>query len=124
MFPLEDFIFHMNFKQSFYGMRALSTGVVLELPLCEVRELVSCNTHCRYEEAVLMFEGEFHKKWCLGGKLLGLPIGANHRQESTWKPVIESLKRKLSVWTGKHLYFGGRIMLINSVLASLPLYFF
>jgi hypothetical protein len=62
MFPLEDFIFHMNFKQSFYGMRALSTGVVLELPLCEVRELVSCNTHCRYEEAVLMFEGEFHKK--------------------------------------------------------------
>jgi hypothetical protein len=66
----------------------------------------------------------FTKKWCLGGKLLGLPIGANHRQESTWKPVIESVKRKLSAWTGKHLSFGGRIMLINSVLASLPLYFF
>jgi hypothetical protein len=30
-----------------------------------------------------MFEGEFHKKWCLGGKLMGLPIGANHRQLST-----------------------------------------
>jgi hypothetical protein len=25
---LEDFLFYMNFKQSFYGMSALTTGVV------------------------------------------------------------------------------------------------
>jgi hypothetical protein len=51
-------------------------------------------------------------------------IGANHRSASTWRLVDEALKRKLSVWKGKHLYFGGRVTLINSVLASLPLYFF
>jgi len=50
-------------------------------------------------------------------------IGANHRSASTWKLVDEGLKRKLLVWKGKHLSFGGRVTLINSVLASLPLYF-
>ncbi|AES69482.1 hypothetical protein MTR_3g030510 [Medicago truncatula] len=27
-------------------------------------------------------------------------IGANHRSVSTWKPVVEELKRKLSIWEG------------------------
>lgn len=34
------------------------------------------------------------------------------------------MKKRLSKWKGRHLSFGGRIILIQSVLSSLPLYFF
>ncbi|CAJ2642215.1 unnamed protein product [Trifolium pratense] len=57
-------------------------------------------------------------------KLLGIPVGANSRRQATWKPIIESMKKRLSSWIGRNLSIGGRVTLINSVLSSLPLYFF
>ncbi|PNX89544.1 ribonuclease H, partial [Trifolium pratense] len=57
-------------------------------------------------------------------KFLGLPVGANPRRLNTWKPVVESMLKRLSGWNGRHLSIGGRVTLINSVLSSLPLYFF
>ncbi|GKU94711.1 hypothetical protein SLEP1_g8164 [Rubroshorea leprosula] len=55
-------------------------------------------------------------------KYLGMPLGANPRRIDTWKPLIETFRRKLSVWKGKFLSLGGRITLINSVLSSLPVF--
>jgi hypothetical protein len=57
-------------------------------------------------------------------KFLGIPVGSNPRRRETWKPVVEAMSKKLSTWTSRHLSMGGRITLINSVLASMPLYFF
>ncbi|PNX80406.1 cysteine-rich receptor-like protein kinase, partial [Trifolium pratense] len=57
-------------------------------------------------------------------KFLGIPVGANPRRRETWRPVVEAMSKRLSSWCGRHLSYGGRITLINSVLASLPLYFF
>jgi hypothetical protein len=57
-------------------------------------------------------------------KFLGIPVGSNPRRRETWKPVVEAMSNKLSTWTSRHLSMGGRITLINSVLASMPLYFF
>lgn len=54
-------------------------------------------------------------------KFLGLPIGANPRRVSTWQPVIDRIRKKLTSWKGRRLSLGGRIVLINSVLSSLPL---
>nr|KYP35531.1 Putative ribonuclease H protein At1g65750 family [Cajanus cajan] len=54
---------------------------------------------------------------------LGLPIGANHRMISTWHPVIEKVKKRLSRWKCTTLSFGGRIALLKSVLHSIPIYF-
>jgi hypothetical protein len=34
------------------------------------------------------------------------------------------MKKRLSTWNGRILSIGGRIILINSILSSLPLYFF
>jgi hypothetical protein len=34
------------------------------------------------------------------------------------------MKKRLNNWNGRHLSIGGRVSLINSVLSSLPLYFF
>jgi len=56
-------------------------------------------------------------------KFLGLPVGSNPRRCSTWKPVIENLQKMLSNWKGKHLSMGGRVVLLNVVLSSIPLYF-
>ncbi|XP_058725516.1 uncharacterized protein LOC131596794 [Vicia villosa] len=37
---------------------------------------------------------------------LGLPVGANHRRKTTWKPIFTKLSRKLAAWQGKHLSLG------------------
>jgi hypothetical protein len=57
-------------------------------------------------------------------RFLGIPVGANPRRRATWIPIIESMKKRLSTWNGRILSIGGRVTLINSVLSSLPLYYF
>ncbi|XP_019465331.1 PREDICTED: uncharacterized protein LOC109363522 [Lupinus angustifolius] len=57
-------------------------------------------------------------------KFLGIPVGANPRRISTWGPVIEVFKKKLSFWQQKLISFAGRVTLLKSVLSSLPIYFF
>jgi hypothetical protein len=47
---------------------------------------------------------------------LGLPVGANPRRVSTWEPLLESIRKRLGVWGNKFVSFGGRIVLLNSVL--------
>lgn len=57
-------------------------------------------------------------------KFLGVPVGANPRLRSTWQPIIDSIKARLNSWKSRQLSIGGRVTLINSVLASLPLFLF
>jgi hypothetical protein len=39
-----------------------------------------------------------------------------------WKPVEDRFERELASWLGKLLYFGDRLVLINSMLTSLPMF--
>ncbi|CAK8570156.1 unnamed protein product [Lathyrus sativus] len=55
---------------------------------------------------------------------LGIPIGANPRRKITWEPLVTKIRNKLSLWRGKHISFGGRLTLINSVLNSIPVFLF
>ncbi|GKV48319.1 hypothetical protein SLEP1_g55143 [Rubroshorea leprosula] len=61
-------------------------------------------------------QGEFLLKY------LGIPIGGNHRKIAMWYPMVQSFKKKLASWKGRHLSLGGHITLINSVLSSLPVF--
>lgn len=55
---------------------------------------------------------------------LGMSIGANPKRVSTWKPVVDKIRRKrLSSWKQKRLSIGGRICLIKSILTAIPLYY-
>jgi hypothetical protein len=56
-------------------------------------------------------------------KYLGLPVGASPRRESTWEPMVERIRSKLNAWGNKHISFGGRLVLINSVLNSIPIFY-
>ena len=56
-------------------------------------------------------------------KYLGLPVGANSRSMSTWEPMVETLSGRLNNWGHKYISFGGRIVLINSVLNSIPIFY-
>jgi hypothetical protein len=56
-------------------------------------------------------------------KYLGLPVGANPRRLATWEPLLSYLKNRLSWWGKKYISLGGRIVLINSVLNAIPIFF-
>jgi hypothetical protein len=60
---------------------------------------------------------------CIPFKYLGLPVGANPRRMATWEPMVEKIRRKLNSWGKKHISFGGRLVLINSVLNSIPIFY-
>ncbi|PNX81845.1 cysteine-rich receptor-like protein kinase [Trifolium pratense] len=40
-------------------------------------------------------------------KFLGIPVGANPRRQATWKPIVESMTKRLSNWNSRNLSFGG-----------------
>jgi hypothetical protein len=50
-------------------------------------------------------------------------VGANPRSFSMWQPMLETLKRRLGSWGNKYVSLGGRIVLINAVLSSIPIFF-
>lgn len=56
-------------------------------------------------------------------KYLGLPVGANSRSMSTWEPLLENLSGRLNTWGHKFISFGGRIVLLNSVLNAMPIFY-
>ncbi|PNY14688.1 cysteine-rich receptor-like protein kinase, partial [Trifolium pratense] len=63
---------------------------------------------------------------CNVGKIpflyLGLSIGGDPRRLCFWEPVLDRLKHRLSGWRSRFLSFGGRLVLLKSVLTSLSVY--
>ncbi|GAU35285.1 hypothetical protein TSUD_274870 [Trifolium subterraneum] len=53
---------------------------------------------------------------------LGLPIGGDPRCLSFWEPVLSRVKKRLSGWKTRFLSYGGRLVLLKSVLTSLSVY--
>jgi hypothetical protein len=56
-------------------------------------------------------------------KYLGLPVGGNPGRVSTWDPLLDQLSKKLFSWGNKYLSLGGRIVLLNSVLNAIPIFY-
>jgi hypothetical protein len=63
------------------------------------------------------------KRGSIPFKYLGLHIGANPRREVTWEPLLDHLRKRLFSWRNKHISLGGRIVMINAVLNSIPIFY-
>jgi hypothetical protein len=50
----------------------------------------------------------------------GYPYPFRKLRNGEWKPLEDRFEKKLSNWIGKMLLYGDRLVLINSVLTSLP----
>ncbi|RVX15951.1 Auxilin-related protein 1 [Vitis vinifera] len=59
---------------------------------------------------------------CLSSQYLGLPLGAPNKASSVWDEVEERARRRLALWKRQFISKGGRITLIKSTLASIPIY--
>ena len=51
---------------------------------------------------------------------LGIPIHHRKLANREWKCIEDRFEKKLSCWKGKLMSYGGRLILINSVLTSMP----
>ena len=57
-------------------------------------------------------------------KYLGVPIHYRKLRNAEWYPIECRFAGKLGCWSGKLLSYGDRLVLINSVLSSLPMFMF
>jgi len=56
-------------------------------------------------------------------KYLGLPVEANSEKVAMWEPLLEHLTRRLNTWGNKCISLAGRIVFLNSVLNSIPIFY-
>jgi hypothetical protein len=63
---------------------------------------------------------------CESGSLpfryLGITIHYRNLKSSEWNPVESHFEGKLGCWDGKILSYGDRLVLINSIFTSLPMF--
>lgn len=50
-------------------------------------------------------------------------MGANPGRVATWDPLVNHLYRRLNNWGNNYISLGGRIVLLNSVLNAIPIFF-
>jgi hypothetical protein len=55
-------------------------------------------------------------------KYLGIPISDGRLKPSVFDHIVGKMEKRLHPWKGKHLSSGGRLILTNSCLSSLPNY--
>ena len=55
-------------------------------------------------------------------RYLGLPMHTRKLNNKDWQMIENRIEKRLSGWKGKMLSVGGRLVLINLVLTSLPMF--
>ncbi|RVW38691.1 hypothetical protein CK203_077479 [Vitis vinifera] len=63
-----------------------------------------------------------YKVGALPSTYLGLSLGAPHKSMAVWDGVEERIQKRLALWKRQYISKGGRITLIRSTLASMPIY--
>jgi mannosylglycoprotein endo-beta-mannosidase len=56
-------------------------------------------------------------------KYLGVPVSSSKLHIMDWLPLHEKMLRRLDGWKGSPLSLGGRLILLNSSLSSIPTYY-
>jgi Reverse transcriptase (RNA-dependent DNA polymerase) len=56
-------------------------------------------------------------------KYLGLALHWKKPSRQDWQRLVDKINNKLPTWKGKLLSLGGRLVLLNSVISAIPLYY-
>ncbi|XP_039020866.1 uncharacterized protein LOC120152811 [Hibiscus syriacus] len=59
---------------------------------------------------------------CLPVRYLGIPLITRKLSEKDCGPLIDSIKARLTIWSGKFLSYAGRLELVRAVLFSIANY--
>ena len=59
---------------------------------------------------------------CFPFRYLGIPMNHRRLRNKDRKVLKDRFQKKLSNWKGKLLFYGGRLILINSVLSSIAIF--
>lgn len=59
----------------------------------------------------------------LSFKYLGLPVSVNPTKVGTWDPLVQVVTNRLAYWKNRFVSLGERVVLLNLVLNSLPIFF-
>jgi hypothetical protein len=114
----------MTTVDNLWALKAILRGFEMASGL-KVNFWKSCLVGIDVSEDFLVMASDFLNCWVgyTPFKYLGLPVGANPRLSSTWRPMADTIKQRLGSWGNKYISLGGRIVLINSVLNSIPSFF-
>ena len=55
-------------------------------------------------------------------KYLGIPLHYNKLRTKDIQPLVDKIMKRMEGWRGKLLSYAGRILLIKTCLASIPVY--
>ncbi|RVW48131.1 putative ribonuclease H protein [Vitis vinifera] len=91
-------------------------------------------SHLLFADDTLVFCGAtkvqlLHLNWILmwfeamSGLRINLDKSAQYRSRAVWDGVEERMRKKLARWKSQYISKGGRITLIRSTLANMPIYF-
>jgi len=61
-------------------------------------------------------KGEFPLKY------LGVPLHHSKLRKDDIQPIVDKVVKRIAGWKGKLLSYGGRLVLLKSCLASIPIY--
>jgi hypothetical protein len=79
---------------------------------CKPREMVEISR-------ILKMEGE--TQW-ESFKYLGIPIFKCKPNSSHWSPIVDKIKTRIQAWGASWLNLAGKLVLLKSVLASIPIF--
>lgn len=72
------------------------------------------------EDTRIALQDQFHMEvGLLPVRYLGLPLLKKRMGKSDYQPLIEKIKKRISLWTNRFLSMAGRLQLIKSVLMSI-----
>ena len=57
-----------------------------------------------------------------GFTYLGIPIYKTKIKSAKWEPILDKLKAKIQGWSANWLNLAGKMILLKSVLNSMPIY--
>ena len=55
---------------------------------------------------------------------LGIPFEINPRRKEVWNLIFSKTRRRLSTWKNRYISIGGRVILLNSILSNILIFYF